>query len=245
MNKNNVVRDNIEEIPLLVLPDNAIALDEWMDHGIKNATLVRIDANPSMGDGIDLGYRGGKYHNLDADQVVCGAVDSGVVDSVYWINPHVNEEDFKYSPRDPVRITDLGSTLNTDVRLKLGTTASNAQVDWSGCKAGNYDLRRGVGQRLYNSEEMNTSEGSLVLDINLEGICTSNGVLNVPMGHDGLLGYNNRIVQLHKDLQMMDGRPDIITVTTGYKGLSKVPDNMVNNVKDKTIHMLKDLYDRT
>jgi hypothetical protein len=248
--------DNIDGIPTIATEDHHEVFPFWVTSGIKDATLLHIDAHDDIWDGVytpEFSEHKGELFDIpqhvvdytrciDIANFICPAVHIGIVSSAYWLNPLVDEDE---------QLVDYGTTFFS-MRRDLSTCETMHIVgSHISFKMPFYD--NSVGMRLpldyVDKDRIKVfSDRPFILDIDLDGFCCGPRPCDVERHVDIVNGYEQRIEDTGVFLRTLK-RPDLITITRSQKttddehGLEPyVPRDKVDDVQQVLMTELREIY---
>lgn len=220
----------IRGIPTAVTDEHNEVFPHWWDSGLKDSTLLHVDAHPDMDDGGKVSVKP-KYSLLDIAQFICPAVYHEIVSSIYWLNPHSSDR----------RLQDMGTARN-EGRRKLAAKTKNYLYLWhGGLNDKIYDAIHGYGKIIKNNQISMPPEYPFILDIDLDAFCCHRGVY---FSHPDIENYERKINEtmfLLKDLR----EPDLITITGSQAKTERdtyVPPKIVGTVYRCLTERLEEIY---
>lgn len=251
----------IAGIPAGIVNNHNEVLYYWVKSGIKGATLFRVDAHHDMCDcyhecNINLlkqmapsdCYRFCSSNDIYIANFNCPAVHQGIVDSIYWHNPHSVIH----------KLQDLGTTKEEVGRRKIGViildppknSLSKSVCCWD--ESVRKDLINGRGE-IIHSEMAVPADGRLIVDFDLDGFCCNRSWTidflpeNIPP-RGCMSDFEKRIDESIALLKLLP-RPNLVTIARSLgdtksdtDGGCYVPHKMVNQVQECLIEKLKQLY---
>ncbi|MEK6969165.1 MAG: UPF0489 family protein [Nanoarchaeota archaeon] len=261
----------IAGIPAGVVNNHNEVLYYWINSKIRNATLFRVDAHHDMCDSYKINkilfkqINPSDYGRFHIANFNCPAVQQGIIDSIYWHNPHSSERNLQ----------DLGTTRKEVERRRIGITI----IDHSGCffseqvcrwdESVRDELLSGIGKIISPMELVVPTNGKLIVDFDLDGFCCdrsssidfcsgSDGYFRKDNPYDGVSNFEKRIDEPIALLKLLP-RPDLITIakslgncdpdlTLVEKYLDNcfafcyVPVDKVDQVQECLIEKLKQIY---
>lgn len=202
----------------------------WRKANIKGATLLHVDAHHDMTDNANSGEQnlGTRYANtLTIANFICAAIHYGLVERVYWINPHIKEK--------PLRYLGAYSDSNRSLATALDQYGSG-KIKWA------YPKKDWTSDDWVISTHDLKLEGPTILDIDLDGFCCHRHIHGIERSdYDGVQGYQERIDTTFEELGKLSRTPDCINIATSQaegdpSAMCFVPTNhiplLLKNVKD-------------
>lgn len=250
----------IANIPAGIVNNHNEVLYFWIKSSIKSASLFRVDAHHDM---LDLpvcrplvNLTPDSYDLFTIANFNCPAVLYGIVDSIYWHNPHSLER----------KLQDLGTTGAEGGRRKIGVSVlrrlqcsgSRDMYVWTdGRDQTRCDLRCGRGEVIL-PQEMKISEWELLIaDFDLDGFCCHKkfSINFLPPKdsyeyacYDGVSGFEARVDESISILKLLP-KPDLITMARSEgaeidqrRYSCFVPLDKVDQVQECLIEKLKQIY---
>lgn len=228
-------------IPVSVVQNHNEILHYWVSSGIKNAVLLHVDARPSMGDAakFEKSLSESSYEKFKASNFICPAVYHGIVDSIYWLNPHSQSK----------KLQDLGAANSVNGRSRLEVILKKQffglkkRYVWKADSASSLNLlREGEGKVIAPTEmEIQTP---FILDIGLDAFCCNGDICNVPKEYDGLSDFEKRVDETAELLSSFQ-QPNLITISRSQGGsfvAPFAPPDKVNDVHLYLIGQLREVY---
>lgn len=206
----------------------------WQKFGIKNATMLHVDAHSDMFgpaphtaetlEDLPEDY----YDSVDIAQFICPAFHYGIVSRIYRNDPHAVLGK---------RFIDVGCRDGNE-RRKLETYVTGDCIFWTKDQGVHVaDIHDFIMPQYMKLER------GFLLDIDLDAFCCN--VLKD--GGDGINGYEKRVKETCGVLRDFN-RPGLITITrsqgTGGLGVigRTVPVWLVDKVEEETIEQLEKAY---
>lgn len=218
----------VGDVPVAVTEQHYENFYFWQNLGLKNASLVHVDAHKDMDDYAKPMEPLDKkdYHkDLEIHNFICAAVQYGIVGShVFWINPY-HEED------DRIRAFELETAIR-----KLGHSPYN-KVRWTK----NYESQTNLEDM---SKELEQGSGILILDIDLDAFsCCGRTPIGVQYNQ---YDYEKSIEETIEMLKKVK-KPGLITITRsqscfGVGSETYVNPQLVDKVENQTVDALVGLY---
>ena len=257
----------IAGIPAGIVNNHNEVLYYWIKSKIKGATLFRADAHDDMSDGSDYEKKLTlkSYLHCDIADFNCPAVCHGIINSIYWLNPHSKSR----------KLQDLGTVRNENCRRKIGVALEPSSsfipycddVPWRiyewRCSSRRSNEKKKLS--LYYGKVISPKDikiptaSPLIADFDLDAFCThatssinylsqsSRSYLNQP-NYDGISGFEKRITETTALLQHLQ-KPDLITIAQSLGNTSSddgygcyVPHKMADQVQECLIEKLKQIY---
>lgn len=251
---------NIAGIPAGIVNNHNEVLHYWVKSGIQHATLFRVDAHHDM---LDLpmcypleSFTPDSYDLFSIVNFNCPAVHYGIVDSIYWHNPHSLER----------KLQDLGTTRTEEGRRKISAiilqrlqcSGSRDMYVWAdGRGLTLHDLKRGLGKVILPQEMKISEREPLIADFDLDGFCCpkKHSINFLPPKdsyeyalYDGVSSFEARVDESITMLKILP-KPDLITIarSEGVEVDLKrywcfVPLDKVDQVQECLIEKLKQIY---
>ena len=220
------------EIPTAITEQHQQSFYYWHKSGLQDVLLLHIDGHADM-DGLAPSRRKVTdlyYNHLGISSFICPAVHFNIVSSIYWLNPHSKKR----------RLQLMGSLDCEEEGLKIGTKILGKNILWKYSEESEY-TEYGVG-KVITSAEILLDNRPLILDIDLDAFCCEYNIENVPLGHDGVSRWEQRIDQTIELLKQLR-RPDLITIARSQEIDGYVPEDKVDTVQDCLLGRLKELYE--
>lgn len=235
-------------VPAVVTDNHNEVFYYWQIAGIKKASLFHVDGHSDMGGGVELTPKASNiplryYQKLMIDNFIVPAYFYGIIDSIWWLNPHSEEKKLQFMGcKDKKSKRKLGVNV---LEIVPGYFTMDF-VSESGSFLFDEDhYYQGVVKAL---SEINIGANKpWILDIDLDAFCCDRDVNNVPRNYNGILNYEKRIDETLKVLMRLK-KPDLVTITLSNGNNAKiysypfVPQNLSAKVKDYLLEGLRDLY---
>ncbi len=248
----------IAGIPVVITDNHNEVFYYWQLFG--HATLLHIDAHPDMAGFphsatcLDSSY----YQQLSIGNFICAAVHYGIVDQVYWLNPHSAErrlQDLGYASRHKnvfmrlkaIKFFEEILSIEGIITEPLATrvTADDKYIRWDDLLTGHYyKTVKGEGCVLSGNSILELGD-CFILDIDLDAFCCDKHIHYVTERYDGVSGYQDRINETMKLLKMQK-MPSIITITRSYgqsDGLRYMPEDKVSEVEAAVLDGLRNIFE--
>lgn len=223
-------------VPTYIVGEHNESFHYWQKHGLRDTTLLHVDAHSDMGDccysleKLELEDPLDYYKSLCITNFLCAAVHYEIVSSLYWLNPHSLV----------LRLQDMGSK-NKKEEPTLNTSYDDGAIQW------NRSYPSNLG-KIIQPEDIEIGE-QFILDIDLDAFCcnkTINFVRDYFEDYDGVTNYGLRMDEFIDVLGVLR-KPDLITISRSVGDCESsifVPLDKVNNVRARLVRKLKKLYDK-
>ena len=242
----NLLTDNpggiellIGDVPGAIVNNHNEAFYYWEEAGLKDATLLHVDAHHDMSDGTIVKDPLNPYLQLSITNFISAAFHYGIVSSIYWFNPHSTQKYLQY----------LGGR-NENARKKLQTKEIDAhafelwvRILWS---------QEACGSNVHNGLVISEDELDLgkkyILDIDLDAFCCDRTIHGVyDWDYNGVDGFKGRIEQL-TGLLRPKPKPQLVTIARSQGNLPEpdktyVPPHFVEVVQTELLGRLCQLYE--
>ena len=250
---------DISGIPTGIVNNHNEVLYYWVNSGLRDATLFKVDAHADMVDYClyDKYDKNLDYNNFDIADFNCPAIYHGIINEIYWHNPHSLERNLQNMRfvETKLRI----KKVDVDVKKSLSP-------NWKDCgPLYRWKLEEKEKERIFcgkgaviKPEEMKIAF-PFIADFDLDGFCCHqiNSINNHPKpSYDGVANFKQRIDEsislleklpkliISRDKEKLP-KPNLITIarSQGYKQNDNyVPLEKVDEVQEKLIKRLKEIY---
>ncbi|MEK6969166.1 MAG: UPF0489 family protein [Nanoarchaeota archaeon] len=255
----------IAGIPAGIVNNHNEVLYHWVKSGIKGATLFRVDAHSDMDGGSEYQEKLTikSYLHFHISDFNCPAVYHGIVDSIYWLNPH--SESRKLQDLGTVR-TEKGRG-KIEVILKPSHCEPEPRYGWTYLFPNKKIKYFSILEEVISPKDIKIPTASpLIADFDLDAFCThkptsihnldsltcggSSDYIEIydTANYDGISGFEKRIAETTEILQQLP-KPNLITIarSLGYTRSDNnrgcyVPHKMVKRVQECLIEKLKQIY---
>jgi len=208
---------SIGGIPTAITWDHNEVFYYWLKLGIKNATLLHIDAHLDHG----IAKLPGEYIDnllaehwpmLTIDAFICPAFHAGVISDIYWLNPQSAD----------ARLMEIGSAHPTNGSFRLETKIiqrepNNPQIlMWDDETVDRFCQDYNQGRIILPSQIK--IKHPFILDVDLDAFCCLMYAENVQEDQDLISDYDKKIFDTGALLRNLGKRPDLITITRSAGG---------------------------
>lgn len=249
---------NVENLRMYteIVDQHDEVLDIWRNLGIKDALVLHVDAHSDIAGGVSVDLVNGQIEDTysSIENFLTIASYEGVIDNLYWLNPHHNN--------DRVKLQYVGSKGDLENTLDVVLEKHDEDIghlNW--VNPDNFgDLYRETTFQKLKLDAIKY-HGNLVLDIDLDAFCADTTPINGKIVHnmtgnhydldyvknyDGSIGWKQRVDETITMLKGLDCNPRLITIARSTHGMSEdnswVPIDKVDQVQEYLLDRLHELY---
>ena len=208
-----------------VVSDHNEVFHYWQTSGIKNSVLFHVDGHSDLGSGAPILDYPAQYYYVDLSigNFICPAVYTGIVNSIYWLNPHSNR--LMYYPTSNIKVNEQD------------TYYKNLFLRW--------DIARDITNFGTEKESVNLPEG-YILDIDLDAFCCCKRVEGVLTKENHSENWEGRLEGFLSFLTNVKRRPGLISIARSEGKLDQyyrfVPADKVDIVEEKLLDGLNKIF---